>query len=37
MARAPAVRAHEATGPNQVWSWDITYLKSPIGGVFFYL
>ena len=24
-----AVAAHEATGPNQVWSWDITYLKSP--------
>ena len=26
-----------ATGPNQVWSWDITYLRSPIRGVFFYL
>jgi transposase InsO family protein len=26
-----------ATTPNQVWSWDITYLKSPILGVFFYL
>ncbi len=26
-----------ATDPNQVWSWDITYLKSPILGVFFYL
>ena len=39
-AHAPvrrAVRAHEATGVNQVWSWDITYLKSPIAGVFFYL
>jgi putative transposase len=32
-----AVRAHEATGANQVWSWDITYLKTPIAGVFFYL
>jgi len=26
-----------ATGPNQVWSWDITYLKSPVRGLFFYL
>lgn len=26
-----------ATGPNQVWSWDITYLRSPIRGAFFYL
>lgn len=26
-----------ATGPNQVWSWDITYLRSPIAGSFFYL
>jgi transposase InsO family protein len=26
-----------ATGPCQVWSWDITYLKSPILGQFFYL
>jgi hypothetical protein len=30
-------KAHVATGPNQVWSWDITYLKSPVRGVFFYL
>lgn len=27
----------KATGPNQVWSWDITYLKSKIKGIFFYL
>ena len=26
-----------ATAPGQVWSWDITYLRSPILGVFFYL
>jgi putative transposase len=26
-----------ATAPNQVWSWDITYLPSPVKGVFFYL
>ncbi len=26
-----------ATGPNQVWSWDITYLKSPVRGHFYYL
>lgn len=26
-----------ATGPNQVWSWDITYLRSPVRGVFYYL
>jgi transposase InsO family protein len=26
-----------ANGPGQVWSWDITYLKSPVRGVFFYL
>jgi len=26
-----------ATAPNQVWTWDITYLPSPVKGVFFYL
>ncbi|MGH7439223.1 MAG: IS3 family transposase [Polyangiaceae bacterium] len=29
--------AHEATAPNQVWSWDITYLLSAVRGRFFYL
>ncbi len=26
-----------AEGPNQVWSWDITYLQSPVRGQFFFL
>lgn len=26
-----------ATGPGQVWSWDITYLPGPFKGSFFYL
>lgn len=28
---------HVASAPCQVWSWDITYLRSPIRGDFFYL
>lgn len=40
-ASKPAVahppRAHVATGPCQVWSWDITYLKTSVKGLFFYL
>ena len=27
----------EADGPNQLWSWDITYLPKTIRGTFFYL
>lgn len=30
-------KEHVATGPNQVWSWDITYLRSPVRGQFYYL
>jgi transposase InsO family protein len=30
-------KAHVATGPCQVWSWDITYLKTSVKGLFFYL
>jgi transposase InsO family protein len=30
-------KEHVASAPNQVWSWDITYLRSPIRGVFFYM
>ena len=26
-----------ATAPNQVWTWDITYLSGPVKGIFFYL
>jgi transposase InsO family protein len=26
-----------ARSPNQVWSWDITYLNSPIRGAYYYL
>jgi len=28
---------HVATAPNQIYSWDITYLKAPVRGMFFYL
>jgi putative transposase len=27
----------KATAPNQVWCWDITYLKSSVRGCFYYL
>lgn len=39
-AKAPthqAPQGHQATGPNQVWSWDITYLATTVRGMFFYL
>jgi putative transposase len=37
--RHPSYRRPElvATGPNQVWSWDITKLKSPAKWVYLYL
>lgn len=28
---------YAATGPNQVWTWDVTWLKGPVRGLFFYL
>lgn len=28
---------HVALGPNQVWVWDITYLRGPIRGMFYRL
>lgn len=39
-ARAPHPRPaprHCATGPNQLWAWDITYLPGPVAGMFFFL
>ena len=40
-ARAPHPRkaptSYCATGPNEVWSWDITWLAGPVLGKFFYL
>lgn len=29
--------SYTADGPNQVWSWDITYLASVVKGLFYYL
>ena len=39
-ARAPCARAvprHCASGPNQLYAWDITYLPGPVTGMFFFL
>jgi transposase InsO family protein len=30
-------QAYTANGPNQVWSWDITYLRAAARGRFYYL
>jgi transposase InsO family protein len=37
--RHPAYRKPEllATGPNQVWSWDITKLLGPVKWAYYYL
>jgi putative transposase len=32
-----ATTVHRATGPNQVWSWDITYLQTAVRGQYLYL
>jgi putative transposase len=31
------VPTHTTHGPNQVWSWDITYLPTTVRGMFFFL
>lgn len=40
-AKAPQNRkepvTHTATAPNQVWTWDVTWLPSTVTGRFFYL
>ena len=39
-AKAPVSRPRpelEATAPNQVYSWDITYLRTTVRGAFYYL
>jgi putative transposase len=40
-SQAPVTRAkpksHCASGPNEVWSWDVTYLASQVRGQFYYL
>jgi putative transposase len=35
--RYAAPTTHAAKAPNQVWSWDITYLPSPVRGQYYYL
>lgn len=39
--RAPRAKrtptTHVADGPNQIWSWDVTWLSSAVRGRFFYL
>lgn len=35
--RVGTPRQHQAKQPNQVWCWDVSYLKSPVRGLFYYL
>ena len=34
---SPAPTTHKASGPCEVWCWDITYCPSIVGGQFYYL
>lgn len=36
-AESSKPRSVQATGPNQLYSWDITYLPTTVRGVYFYL
>lgn len=39
-AKAPtnkSITTHCATGPNEVWMWDITWLPGPAKGIYYYL
>lgn len=40
-ARAPRTvgppRSHVARRPCQIWTWDVTWLKGPVRGIFYYL
>ncbi len=36
-AKRAAPTSYTATGPNQVWSWDITYCPSSVRGLYYYL
>ncbi len=36
-SRRARPRAYEVTAPRTLFSWDITYLLSPIRGQYFYL
>jgi putative transposase len=35
--KTPAPKGYCAVHPNQVWSWDVTWLSTPIRGMFYYL
>jgi putative transposase len=30
-------RAYDARGPLEIWTWDITYLRSSVRGIYYYL
>lgn len=34
---AKPLSTHCAKGPNELWSWDVTFLGSPVRGIYYYL